>query len=235
MQLDLLWNYMQLDMEADKFENDMRQSPTRQKLLKNRSFLVDQQNNMKRIENDISTMVDRFDALKDEAARLTELLNAQQKDFEDNPPSTSEEAGKMIAQTQKLIDSLQGYEQELAKMRRDAETRNRQQKEIRVRAAKAKGEYDQLKETYNVEFKADSEKLKKLRERAEKEETGINKPLLEKYKTIKQHVTPPMAILSKDQCGGCFMALPQAMLMDIRQGDKIVECDNCGRILYVPE
>ena len=36
------------------------------------------------------------------------------------------------------------------------------------------------------------------------------------------------------QCGGCFMSLAGATLLDIRSGDKIVACDNCGRILYDP-
>ena len=34
MQLELLWNYMQYDMEADRFENAMRNAPDRLKLLK---------------------------------------------------------------------------------------------------------------------------------------------------------------------------------------------------------
>ena len=34
MQLDTLWQFMQVDMEADGFENRMRQSPNRQKLIK---------------------------------------------------------------------------------------------------------------------------------------------------------------------------------------------------------
>ena len=33
MNLDALWNYMQFDLEADKFGSDMRQSPKRQLLL----------------------------------------------------------------------------------------------------------------------------------------------------------------------------------------------------------
>ena len=49
MQLDLLWAYQQVDMEADRFESEMRQAPNRQKLLKNRNFIVEQQNNMKAI------------------------------------------------------------------------------------------------------------------------------------------------------------------------------------------
>ena len=41
-----------------------------------------------------------------------------------------------------------------------------------------------------------------------------------------------MAKLINGQCSGCFMSLPSATLLDIRSGDRIVECDNCGRILY---
>ena len=42
MQLDMLWQFMQVDMEADRFETSIRQSEKRQKLLKQRSFLMDQ-------------------------------------------------------------------------------------------------------------------------------------------------------------------------------------------------
>ena len=42
MQLDLLWKFMQVDIEADKFEAEMRQAPTRLKLLKQRDFLLEQ-------------------------------------------------------------------------------------------------------------------------------------------------------------------------------------------------
>ncbi len=235
MQLDLLWKFMQLDMEADKFEVDMRQSPNRQKLLKQRSFLMDQQNNMKRIESEVATLADRLDAIEDEANRLDALLEKEQKAVEDQPPTTPEEAEKALGQMQKLVDNLTRYEQELQKIRKDAETRDRQQKEIRVRAAKTKAEFDQLKTEYDSEFKADSVKLNELRAKAEEEGKSINSELLNRYKTIKQHSTPPMALLTGGQCAGCYMSLPSATLRELQAGEKIVECDNCGRILYVQE
>ena len=42
MQLDTLWQFMQVDMETDRFEAKMRQSANRQKLIKQRDFLKDQ-------------------------------------------------------------------------------------------------------------------------------------------------------------------------------------------------
>ena len=97
MQLDLLWKFMQVDIEADKFEAEMRQAPTRLKLLKQRDFLLEQQGNMKRIEAEVATMADRLDAIEDEAKRLSALLDKEQKELEEAPPQGQEEVDKAIA------------------------------------------------------------------------------------------------------------------------------------------
>ena len=232
MQLDTLWQFMQVDMEADGFENKMRQSASRQKLIKQRDFLKDQQANMKKLENDVAVMQDRLEAVQDEAVRLEKVLAGLSEELNANPPENVEDAQKQAENVQKLLDTLTRYEQELQKMRKDADVKDRQQKEIRVRAAKTKQEYDQLKVTYDKEFKEDTAKLQKMRARTDEEAKKLDPGLLNKYKSIKQHCTPPMAKLVNGQCSGCFMSLPSATLLDIRSGDRIVECDNCGRILY---
>ena len=232
MQLDTLWQFMQVDMEADGFETKMRQSPNRQKLIKQRDFLKDQQTNMKKLENDVAVMQDRLEAVQDEAERLSKVLANLSAELEANPPANVEEAQKQAESVQKLLESLSRYEQELTKMRKDADVKDRQQKEIRVRAAKTKQEFDQLKVEYDKEFKADTATLQKMRARTESEAKKIDPSLLQKYRAIKQHCTPPMAKLVNDQCSGCFMSLPSATLLEIRTGERIVECDNCGRILY---
>ena len=235
MHLDQLWQFMQVDMEADRFENKMRQSENRQKLLKQRTFLMDQQANMKKLESEIAVMQDRLEAIRDEADRLDKLLAAAAAEIEANPPTTAEDADKRAESVQKLVDSLSRYEQELQKLRKDSETKDRQQKEIRVRAAKTKIEYDQLKQVYDTEFKTDSAQLQKLRADIEKEAAKVEPKLLERYRSIKQHCTPPMARLIDGQCSGCFMSLPSATLLELKEGNRIVECDNCGRILYIEE
>ena len=232
MQLDTLWQFMQVDMEADHFEGRMRQSANRQKLMKQRDFLKAQQANMKKLESDVAVMQDRLEAVQDEAERLEKVLASLAEEFEKNPPATVEDAQKQSEAVQKLLDTLSRYEAELQKMRKDADTKDRQQKEIRVRAAKTKMEFDQLKVEYDKEFKADTSKLQDMRAKTEQEAKKVDPQLLAKYRSIKQHCTPPMAKLVNGQCSGCFMSLPSATLLDIKNGDRIVECDNCGRILY---
>ena len=226
---------MQVDMEADKFENQMRLSPNRQKLLKQRNFILEQQNNMKKLEADVAVMQDRLAAVEDEAERLSGVLSGMVEELEANPPATVEESDRRAEAAQRLADTLTRYEQELAKMRKDAEARDRQQKEIRVRAARTKQEYDQLKTVYDEEFKRDQQTLKSMRANIEKEAAKLDQALLSRYRAIKQHCTPPMAKLVDGQCGGCFMSLPSATLRELKLGEKTVECDNCGRILYDPK
>ena len=232
MQLEVLWNYMQYDMEADRFENAMRNAPDRLKLLKQRDFLLDQQNTVKRIERETAAMSDRLEAVRDEAKRLQGLLDNQLKAIEDNPPETLDEIEKQVAAVQRLEDSLQHYEQELNKMRKDSDQRDRLQKDIRLRYARTKAEYDELKKSYEVEFGRDKVKLAELKERAEKEAANVDASLLERYREVKQHVTPPIAQLNGNRCGCCNMSMPAAVMNEVGSG-KLVECDNCGRILYV--
>ena len=235
MQLDDLWNFMQVDMEADKFENQMRLSANRQKLLKQRNFILEQQNNMKKLEADVAVMQDRLEAVGDEARRLSGVLEGMVRELESSPPADAEESDRRAEAAERLTEALARYEQELLKMRKDAEARDRQQKEIRVRAAKTKQEYDQLKQVYDQEFKRDTQKLTAMRENIEKEAAKLDPELLKRYRAIKQHCTPPMAKLVNGQCSGCFMSLPSATLRELKLGEKTVECDNCGRILYDPK
>ena len=48
---------------------------------------------------------------------------------------------------------------------------------------------------------------------------------------IKQHCARPIAKLYGDQCGGCNMNIPQASLRAFKSGAKMIECENCGRML----
>ena len=149
VQLKELWNFMQVDMAADNFEAEMRKSPNRQKLLKRRNLLLELQNNNKRIDSEIAVMQDRLEAVRDEAARLEALLKTALEELQAAPPADMDEAQRKLDSVQKLTDTISRYEQELTKMRKDADSRDRQQKDIRVRAAKAKQEYDQIKAVYD--------------------------------------------------------------------------------------
>ena len=152
-QYERLWQYQQVDMELDQYEKEMRGNSNRKELLKHRDFLLEQQNVLKKIESDVEVMSDRMEALADEITRLNGSVSEAAANLEANRPQDVEEARKQMAAVQKLLSTISRYEAELAKMRKDSEARDRQQREVRVRAAKARAEFDRIKVISDEEYK----------------------------------------------------------------------------------
>ena len=63
----------------------------------------------------------------------------------------------------------------------------------------------------------------------------VDPAYMERYKNVREQRFPVMAKLNNDQCSGCNMSLPSAIAKQIAGSDEIVECENCGRILYMPQ
>ena len=86
-QTEMLWQYQQADMAADAFEREIKRSPNRIALKKNREFLVEQQNAVKRMEQEVAEMADRIEVIKVAITRIEGQLSALQARMESNPPA----------------------------------------------------------------------------------------------------------------------------------------------------
>ena len=233
-QIEKLWEFQKADMTCDRFEREIQKNANRQQLLKYREFMLQQQEAMKRIESEVDAMGDRMENLRAEISHLEEELLDLQDTLKEKEPETIEIARKSLSYAQKLVTAIEKCEKELSKLRRDADARDKQQHEVRVRAAKVRAEFDALKKVYDGEYREQAVQLQKLRAEAAKAAEGIEPKLLAKYKEIKQHTVPPIArVVDGNRCGGCNMNMPQVIMGQIKQGAKSVECENCGRIVIV--
>ncbi len=230
-QIEMLWQFQQADMAADALEGEIKRSPNRIALKKNREFLVEQQNAVKRMEQEIAEMVDRVDVIKLAISRIEDQLQALTKRMESEPPESLTAAQEMSRDAQKLLGDLSEYEHEMQRIEGDAAEHDRLEKEIRLRFAKVKAEYDKQKVAYEAEYKEQLKQLEEKRKAAQEKAVGIDESLMEKYRVIKQHCVPPIARLYGDQCGGCNMSLPQVTLRNLKSGVKIIECETCGRMI----
>ncbi len=229
-QLDLLWEFQTADTEADMLALSIKQSPKRQKLLKLRDYIKDQQDGLRSIEGEVSAMSDRMDALKDAISLADDQLKQLQKRIQDETPANSQEIGEFISEVDKLTTTLNDYDQEIRHVRKSATDRDRRQRDAKLRAIKSKEEFDSLRVEYDLEYKEKSQQLDQLRKKAEEKKQGIEPEYLARYNAIKQHCTPPMAKLMDGQCGGCNMSFPSSVLHKIKAGQQ-VECETCGRMI----
>lgn len=230
-QLNMLWRYQLEDMACDKLENEIKRSPTRVKLVKNRDYIVEQQNTIKRIENEVGEMTDRVDVVQDALKRLAEQVTALDEKFDAAKPQSLEETRQLLQDAKRLVNNIQSYEAEMKKLKKDAGDRDHQQHDIRLKAARVKAEFDGLKKVYDIEYKEKMALLDAQRIKAQEAAKGIQPEYMDKYKIIKSRCVPPMAKLLGDQCGGCNMSLPSVVLRNIKAGATIVECETCGRMI----
>ena len=230
-QIVMLWEFQQADMEADALENEIKRSPNRLALKKNRDFLVEQQNAVKQMEEQVAEMLDRVDIIKDAIQLQQDQLKALQARFTDAPPENLEQARALAHDTQKLVGDIQSYEQEMKRIQQDAADHERAQKEIVVKYAKVKAEYEKQKVEYEEEYKEQMKALDDKRRIAEEKGKDIEPQLMDRYQVIKKHCVPPVAKLINGQCGGCYMGLPQVTLRNLKSGAKVIECESCGRMI----
>jgi predicted nucleic acid-binding Zn-ribbon protein len=64
----------------------------------------------------------------------------------------------------------------------------------------------------------------------------IDKRLLSTYERVKKGRGDQVVVtIRKRACTGCYKGIPPQKIQEIRKGDQIFTCDNCGRILIWTE
>lgn len=64
----------------------------------------------------------------------------------------------------------------------------------------------------------------------------IDKKLLATYERVRKgRGNTVMVTIRKRACGACHKSVPPQIIQEIRKGDKVFTCDNCGRILIWTE
>jgi len=90
---------------------------------------------------------------------------------------------------------------------------------------------------FDEETKSQSEQL--ATSRVEREEVFANLPkaMSGMYSRIRARIRDGVAVAEarNRSCSACFMALRPQVMAEIRRGEDVITCDNCGRILfYIP-
>ena len=229
-QFEALWAYQTEDIKADAIAQSIRRSPTRQKLEKARDYILDRQKQYKQIEEDITAMADRKDVIAQAMDRASRQLEELQTRYDQNPPQTQEDVKALLSDVSRCRDTIRQYEKEISHIVKETESNDKLQRSVRLEAANAKKSFDQLKAEYEEESRSRKSELDAQREKAKELVSQVDPALLEKYETIKRHISPPVARLTYGQCSGCNTSLPSAVLSRIKNG-TLVECETCGRMI----
>jgi len=87
---------------------------------------------------------------------------------------------------------------------------------------------------FDDEMRSQSEQLTVARAEREKVSAALPKALSSLYSRISARIRDGVAVAEarNRSCTACFMSLRPQVMAEIRRGEEVITCDNCGRILY---
>lgn len=129
--------------------------------------------------------------------------------------STEEEILKVLTNIDDLKEKIKQYKQKLEEVEKNNTTQLTSLK----------------KELSSIE-----DKIKIKKSERKNVTVRIDKRLLSTYERVKKGRGNQVVVtIKKRACGGCFKAIPPQKIQEIKEGDRIFTCDNCGRILIWTE
>lgn len=227
--------YQEADLEKQQIEADIRTTANRVKLNKLAKFIKQQQANLTKLNEDIESFNTSLARQNTQYTALLDRLDLETSEFETlkgDEECTSEEMTEFRHDIEKLQREANNLEKEIKQLFRSLDEAVVEYQKTRQQGSKAKKEYDQLKvvcqkekDDASIDLLAADRKMEELQKR-------VNPSLMARYQRVRQHYNTPVVEVRDGKCSGCNMSLPSLAIRRLVSEDMILECENCGRLLY---
>jgi len=233
--LDALWKYQQTELVLERLDSRVKTTPARLKLNKLHQYLTEQQSSISGLKKNIEARkgsVDKLAAHVEDLEHKYELELSEFSVMKDDEEVTAEEMTESRRSVEALMSRMDSARRELFDTLAWIEKAANDYKETYAKAAKAKKEYDEVRALCEQELADAQPRIEEAKRALETASLKVDAALMERYLKIKNHHAVPMARVENDQCGGCNMALSTTTVKRVAADEGVVECENCGRILY---
>lgn len=236
--LKALWDYQTAEIELEEYENVLRNTETRKKLLQHQKYLQAKQLAIKNMENEtvvnqnrIAEITAQIEALFNKMTlKGQELAEMADYDLED---LFIEDVRESIKESENIKNALEQNKRKIIELRKKLEKTGEDIVVTLKNMSASKKEYDRLKELHSEEIEKGSSEIARLKAALDDAAKKVDPDMIERYKKIKQRRPNPIARLNNDRCSGCNMQLPSSVIGGLKVNGNIVECDSCGRIIYI--
>lgn len=233
--LDAMLLYQQTEQKKLEAEQAVRSTPARQKLSRLHKLLKTQQATIQKLTEETETRLSQINKLSEQAKRLEErieLENSELATITGDEESTAAEMTELRVDMERLQKEINQVVREAKKLLSEAEKAAEEYRETNLTAKNAKKEYDQVRAVCEKERDDSAEMLASFDEKLEQIRKDVDPALFQRYEKVKQHYAAPIVPVIGGKCSGCNMSLPMVMLKRLNAPDAVLECENCGRILY---
>ena len=226
-----LLEYQKEDAKLKKIENELSSSEERKKASSAKKYLdATMPESVNKLDLRAQELSGAYEKTLSEQAKLSEqhdeLIKAIASAEDENACAyLLKKADELISKIKALSDTAKKISAEIQDILKEFAQIKKTTKSAQEQYATNGAKYNELKASKKGEMDAIKGTLEKL-------EKGIDKALMDKYKQKRADKIFPVLFEVNDRvCGACSMELSMAALSDLKNG-KIIECDNCRRLLY---
>jgi predicted nucleic acid-binding Zn-ribbon protein len=231
-QLDILWEYQIFDMKMDKYNQMRKNIPLRYRLIELRDYLMKQQEQLIKYNDEADKKNNTLNRINHEYEIIANTFKADYNKIENTQVKTLKQLDEIHKTALELKEKLAKKEEELEALINDVQSLSTKLNEIRRNILKAKKEYSGIKSQYDQEVKKIQKEYQTLKAKRDDLRSKLSDSLIAKYNNLKNSRNTAVVKIENNCCGGCNMALAALVLEKLKQEGSIVECENCGRILY---
>ena len=229
-QISQLLLYQEKDSELLKIEQEIANSDERKKYAQTKSYLNKASEKLDKLEAQSQAILTHLDALNKRYAEISEKL----KDFDHLDDLLDGGADLSFYQRNitQLIDKIKALKAEIATLTTSAKEAVDEYQAMRKKVIAAQKQYPELQAAYKQFKQSRQEQTDDISKELESLAKGIDPEVLRKYQAKRsERIFPIICEIKADRCSKCGIELSIADKDKVAAG-KVVECENCHRILY---
>lgn len=229
-QIAQLLLYQQKDSELLKMEQEIANSEERKKYVQTQSYLKKASEKLDKLEAQSQGIAAHMEALEKLYAEISETL----KDFEHLDELVEEGADLSFYQrnASQIIEKIKSVKAEINGVTALAKETCDEYQSLKKKVIAAQNQYPELRAAYQDFKKSKQAQTDEITGELEKLAKGIDAEVLRKYQAKRsERIFPIICEIKADRCSKCGIELSIADKEKVAAG-KVVECENCHRILY---
>lgn len=199
---------------AASFER--RRSQNKEELDRTKENLQTAQKNKRDREKDLEAGAQKVEKLK---SRTTEIKTNKEYQALLKEIETAEKENKTIEdEILVFMEKIDGAAAQIAEAEKRA---NEEEAAIAV----------EQKDQEEVFARTEAE-LKTAVQQRQEAAAAIEKQILLQYQKLLNSIGTALAEARGEACSGCFMSIPPQVFVNVKKNENVINCPNCGRILY---
>lgn len=229
--IEQLLKYQQVDAGLRKIEVELSGSEARKKAVSAKKFLESVDETVNKLDVKAAELAHIYENLQNES----KVLLGQREEFTGALEHAEDEnaLNYLAKKADELYVKVKNLSQEAARVAETMQSVYKEYASVRANIKTAQAQYTENGKIYNDLKASKQDERNKIEDELKDLEKAVEPSLMERYKAKRANkIFPIIYEANGDFCGACNMELPKSTLSRLKNGE-VIECDNCGRLLYL--